>query len=221
MPDEKPIAHSKRLLEPIERISEVLFGLIMVLAITSAFRIAEPAGGAVKTMLLAALGCNLAWGIIDAVLYLMGCLAEAGRGLATLHAVRNTSEAAEAQRLIADSLPPAVASIVQPAEYTAMHERFKQLPEPPKIARLQKQDWLAAFYVCLWVFGSTFPVVIPFLFIRNPESALNVSNAVGIAMLFGVGYAFGRSAGRNPWVKAIIMVLVGSALVLLTKKLGG
>ena len=29
-------------------------------------------------MILAALGCNLAWGIIDAGLYLMGCLGERG-----------------------------------------------------------------------------------------------------------------------------------------------
>ncbi len=138
-----------------------------------------------------------------------------------MHAVRKTSDPAEAQRLIAESLPPAVASIFQPAEYAAMHERFKQLPEPPETARLRKEDWLAALYVCLWVFGSTFPVVVPFLFIRNPERALNVSNVIGIAMLFGVGYAFGLCAGRNPWLKAIIMVILGSALVVLTKALGG
>ena len=102
-----------------------------------------------------------------------------------------------------------------------MHERFKQLPEPPRVARLQREDWLAGLYVCLWVFGSTFPVVIPFIFISNAERALNVSNAIGIAMLFGVGWAFGRCAGRNPWIVAFIMVILGSALVVLTKKLGG
>jgi hypothetical protein len=35
---------------------------------------------------------NLAWGIIDGVLYLMGCLAEKGRGLLTFRAVRKTTD---------------------------------------------------------------------------------------------------------------------------------
>ena len=73
---------SKRVLEPIERISEVLFGLIMVLTFTGSLSVAEAGRDDVRTMLIGALGCNLAWGIIDGVLYLMGCLAEKGRDLA-------------------------------------------------------------------------------------------------------------------------------------------
>jgi len=72
---------SKRLLEPIERISEVLFGLVMVLTHTTAITVGKDEGDAVHTMHMSALGCNLAWGIIDAVLYLMGCMAEKSREL--------------------------------------------------------------------------------------------------------------------------------------------
>jgi hypothetical protein len=67
---------TKRLLEPHERIAEVLFGLIMVLTFTGSLSVAEAGRDDVRTMLIAALGCNIAWGIIDGVLYLMGCLAE-------------------------------------------------------------------------------------------------------------------------------------------------
>jgi len=70
---------SRRVLDPIERISEVLFGLIMVLTFTGSLGIATAGRQEVRTMLIKALGCNLAWGIIDAVLYLMGCLADKGR----------------------------------------------------------------------------------------------------------------------------------------------
>ncbi len=80
MPDD-PVKSSKRVLEPYDRISEVLFGLIMVLTFTGSLSIAEGGREAVRTMLLGALGCNLAWGIIDGVLYLMGCLAEKCNGL--------------------------------------------------------------------------------------------------------------------------------------------
>ncbi len=51
----------KPLLEPIERVLEVLFGLIMVLTITGSFSIAEADRRSIHTMLAAALGCNLAW----------------------------------------------------------------------------------------------------------------------------------------------------------------
>ena len=50
----------------------------------------------------------------------------------------------------------------------------------------------------LLVFLSTFPVVIPFLFMKNAGPALRVSNAIAIAMLFVTGYAFGRITGRRP-----------------------
>src|SRR6187397_377792 len=103
MPDD-PLKSSKRVLEPHERISEVLFGLIMVLTFTGSLSVAEAGREDVRTMLVGALGCNIAWGIIDGMLYLMGCLAEKGRGLITLHAVRNAQDSAEAQRHIAGAL---------------------------------------------------------------------------------------------------------------------
>src|SRR4051794_17514649 len=79
---------SKRVLDPIDRVSEVLFGLIMVLTFTGSLSVAEAGREDVRTMLIGALGCNLAWGIIDAVLFLMGSLAERGRRLRSLQAVR-------------------------------------------------------------------------------------------------------------------------------------
>ncbi len=83
---------TKRVLEPIERVSEVLFGLIMVLTFTGSLSVAEAGRDDVRTMLIGALGCNLAWGIIDGILYLMGSLAEKGRGLLTYRAVRKATD---------------------------------------------------------------------------------------------------------------------------------
>src|SRR5687768_2467667 len=105
---------SRRVLDPIDRVSEVLFGLIMVLTFTGSLSIAEAGREDIRTMLIGALGCNLAWGIIDAVLYLMGSLADKGRSLITYRAVRQATDPQKAQRLIADALPSVLASVVQP-----------------------------------------------------------------------------------------------------------
>jgi len=118
-------------------------------------------------------------------------------------------------------LPSVVASVLQPAELEAMHQRLKELPEPPERARLSKDDWLGAGGVFLLVFLSTFPVVVPFIFMRNAGPALRVSNAVAIVMLFLTGFAFGRMTGRHPWFLGIVMVVLGLILVGLTIALGG
>jgi len=220
MPDE-PNGSSKRVLDPIDRVSEVLFGLIMVLTFTGSLSVAEAGREDIRTMLVGALGCNLAWGIIDALLYLMGCLAEKARGLATFRAVRNATDPQQAQRLIADALPPVVASILEPSELEAMRQRLKQLPEPPEHARLRKADWLGAAGVFVLVFLSTFPVVLPFIFVHNAVPALRASNAIAIVLLFLTGSAFGRMTGRRPWVVGIAMVVLGTILVALTMALGG
>ncbi len=212
---------SKRALEPIDRISEVLFGLIMVLTFTGSLSVAEAGRNEVRTMLIGALGCNLAWGIIDGVLYLMGCVAEKVRGLLTVAPLRQATDSNEARRLIADALPSVVGDVLTPAELEAVHQRLKQLPEPPERAHLGKDDWLGAAGVFFLVFLCTFPVVIPFIFMRNAGPALRVSNAVAIVMLFLTGYFFGRLSGRHPWLMGISMVVLGMILVGLTMALGG
>ena len=67
--------HSKRFLEPLDRISEILFGLIIVLTFTCSFGFRQVEQGEVHTMLIEVIGCSLAWGVIDAVFYMLGGLA--------------------------------------------------------------------------------------------------------------------------------------------------
>jgi hypothetical protein len=220
MPDDSA-RFAKRVLDPVDRVSEVLFGLIMVLTFTGSLSIAEAGRDDIRAMLIGALGCNLAWGIIDGVLYLMGCLAEKGRDLMTFQAVRKAADPERARRLIADALPPLVASILDPAELEAVRLRLRQLPEAPARPHLGHDDWLGTVAVFLLVFLSTFPVVIPFIVMRNAVPALRVSNAIAIVLLFLAGYAFGRTTGRRPAWVGIAMVVLGGILVGITVALGG
>lgn len=205
----------------MERISEILFGLIMVLTFTCSFSVIRAGHEEVREMLIGALGCNLAWGIIDAVFYLMSRLSEQGQGLVALRALRATNDPAEAHQIIGSALPPLLASVLPQTEYEMMQQKVNELPELPAHPRLAKEDWLAAGGIFLLVFLSTLPVAIPFVFIHQAVLALRLSNLVGIAMLFGCGYAFGRFAGFRPWRVGALMVLVGALLAGLTIALGG
>jgi VIT1/CCC1 family predicted Fe2+/Mn2+ transporter len=114
-----------------------------------------------------------------------------------------------------------LANVVTDTEVEVIRRRFVQLPEPTRRARLHFYDYRSAVGVFLLVFLSTFPVVLPFLFISRPGLALRVSNLIAIIMLFLTGYAYGRYAGTRPLRVGFWMVLAGLAMVGLTVALGG
>jgi hypothetical protein len=212
----------QRVLDPAQRIAEVLFGLIMVLTFTGSLSIAEAGREDVRAMLIGAVGCNLAWGIIDGVLYLMGCLAERGRNLSTYRAVVQAADARQAHLVMAGALPPVLASVLQPGELEPMRQRLLLGLRPvPERARLTASDWWAALGVFLLVFLSTFPVAVPFMVMQSAHAALRVSNGIAIVMLYAAGSAYARLVGRTPWMLGISMVALGGVLVALTIALGG
>ena len=210
----------RRVLEPMERLSEVIFGLIMVLTFTCSFSAATSGRAEVREMLIGAIGCNLAWAIIDALMYLMSSLGMRGQNLLSLQRVRG-GDAAEGRGVIADALPPLVAANLREEELETIRQRLIALPDTPKRPRLRPEDWKGALAVFLLVFLSTFPVVIPFMFISDVSFALRTSNLVAIAMLFASGYTLARYGGYRPLLTGGSMVLLGVTLVGLAIALGG
>ena len=210
-----------RILEPVERVSEILFGLIMALTVTGAVSVATADSSQIRTMLIAALGCNLAWGIIDAGMYLMARLGERGRNALVAKAVRATANREAARRMIADELPDPLPSLLQPEQLDAVTEKINQVPASELHPRLTSHDWLGASSVFILVVFSTFPVVLPFIFIQDARLALRISNAFAVVLLFLCGFFFARHAGLHPWVTGLIMVAIGIAMVSITIALGG
>jgi hypothetical protein len=211
----------KRFLNPMERISEVLFGLVMVLTITCSFSVGGHGRTEVHQMLIGALGCNVAWGVIDAVLYWLACFHSHGQNIQALRAARRAENLAEAHQVIAASLPPLVASVATSAELEAIRRGLQQLPEPPRRPRLTTDQWLAGLGVFLLVVVATLPVALPFLFVHDPQRALRISNAIAIVLLFVTGYVYGRRTGHRPLASGLVMIVIGAAMVGMTIALGG
>ena len=210
-----------QLLDPVDRVGEVLFGLIMVLTSTTTLSVATAGKAEVKTMILGALGCNLAWGIIDGGMYLLGCLNDRVRGPMLLRELRAAKTAEAGNRVIVDALPAEVAAALPESDIDGIRSSLLKAPAIAVRPALTKDDMLGAAAVCFWVFLSTFPVVIPFFFFNETQPALRVSNAVAIAMLFLCGYVFAKSIGGRPWVTGGVMVAVGAVLVAVAVALGG
>jgi len=212
---------SKRLLEPMERISEILFALIMVLTFTCSFSVADAGRSEVRTMLIGAVGCNLAWAIIDAVFYLMGNFSAFGQGLLRLKALRQEPDHTRGHQIIAQALPPVLVAVLSASDLDLMRQRLIKLDRLPPRPRLSKKDWMGAAGVFLIILLATLPVVLPFALIEEAPRALRVSNGIAVLMLFLTGYAFGRYAGHRPWGTGALMVIIGSGMVAITISLGG
>jgi VIT1/CCC1 family predicted Fe2+/Mn2+ transporter len=193
----------------------------MALTFTGSLSIAEAGRDDVRTMLIGALGCNLAWGIIDGILYFMSALAEKSESLLTLHAVRQARDAEDGRRLVAETLPPVVASILKTDELDTLRVRLREMPPPSARAAIEPAMWFGALRVFIWVFLITFPVAIPFIVMQDARLAMRVSNGIAIGLLFLAGWAYGRITGRRPWAMGLAMVAIGVVLSGLTMALGG
>jgi hypothetical protein len=211
----------ERVLDPIARISEVLFGLIMALTFTGSLGVATVGDEEIRTLLVGMIGCNLAWGLVDAVMFLMSSVTERGHGLVTIRAVHAAQASGDAHRIIAGSIPPVVASLMTAEDFERLRLGLLRMRDLPSKAWLTREDWLGAAAVFLLVFLSTFPVVIPFLVFGTAHLALRVSNFVAIVMLFFLGYWLGEHSGHHPWRMGASMVLLGLTLVGIAVALGG
>ena len=210
-----------RFLSPVERFSEILFGLIMTLSITGTVSVVTGGREEVGTVLLGVLGCNIAWGLIDGILYLLGAVSEHGREYA-LHTLIQQARDPEATRvLLAEALPPVIAGALLPEDLNTIGQRLANLPQKPRRRVMTREDLGGAVGVFLLVVLSCVPLIIPFFFIVDPLPALRVSNAVAILMLFLGGYFYAKYSGLPKIPTGIIMVVLGVLMVGLTVVLGG
>jgi hypothetical protein len=205
----------------MDRLSEVIFGLIMVLTFTGSLSVMASDDADVRRMLVAALGCGIAWGIVDGVMFLLASLHEHGDDLAQVRALRAAGSREEAHAVIRGYLPGPVADLVDEATLDRMRAAILERVPADARPRLTRTDLRGAGQVFLIVVASNLPVILPFLFVEDPFFALRLSNLVALGMLAVIGYAYGRVSGLPALWTAVAMVLLGAVLVVLTIALGG
>ena len=166
----------RQVLDPIERVSEVLFGLIMVLTFTGSLSVASPERSEVREMLVGAIGCNLAWGIVDAVMYVMSSVMLRARAIRLLKKVQIASDPAEGRAAIAGMLSAFAVARLRPEILEMAREDLAAIKDAPPRAPITRDDCVGAVEVFLLVFLSTFPVVVPFIVMSDARAALRMSN---------------------------------------------
>jgi VIT1/CCC1 family predicted Fe2+/Mn2+ transporter len=205
-------------LDPVERVTEVIFGVLMALTFTGSLSIAS-ADQEVRTMMFAALGCNLAWGLTDAVMYLISTMVERQRKVSLLKQLQGTRDTVAAHLLIRQALPDRLVAGASDQAVESIHRRL--LAITPARAVLRRDDFAGALGVLLLVVLSTFPVVVPFMLSDDIGLALRISNALAVLTMFIGGLILGRYAGGKPLTYGFAMAGIGIALVTIIIALGG
>ena len=94
------------ILDTVERVSEMCFGLFMALTFVGAVRVITPDDpDPARTMFATALGCNLAWGLVDAIMYLVRTLTTRGKRLSLALALRESKDRATTIKALRGALP--------------------------------------------------------------------------------------------------------------------
>ena len=208
-------------LNPVDRISEIIFGLIMALTFTCTISIADSGRTEIREMLIGAIGCNIAWGLVDAVMFILTGLAEKGHGKKILHFIRKSDQPERSKEYIADALPPVVASVISDEQLEQIRKDLVNIPESKLHIRISWKEVRMAIGIFLLVFLSTLPVAVPFVLIEPLEKALRVSNLVAVLLMFTGGWLLAKYGGYNKLVMALSMTVLGVILVGLTIALGG
>ena len=212
-------------LDPATSMGEVLFGLIMTLTFTlsAGMTIQEDGREGARQLLIATIGCNIAWGVIDGVFYMLGQLFERGRRRRVVQLVRRVEQDTDAAALVADELDDIIERVMTREERQTLygrivqHVRAGEMP-PNRVTRSDLMGGIASFWL---VFLSSLPAAIPFLFIDDARLALRVSNAILLGLLFWIGCFFARYTTSRPVLTGLTFLLFGAALVIMAIALGG
>lgn len=208
-------------LDTVDRVSELCFGLFMALTFVGTVSAASGGEGAARKMLATALGCNLAWGLADAVMYLVRTITNRGRRLTLATTVKREVDPAVGIRALRDAIPKHLWWMFSDAELGAIRARIVDKRGLPERARFVRADFVAALGIFLIIVLSTFPVAAPFVLIGHVPTALLVSRALTLVMLFGCGHALGTHAGWGGWKAGLAMVTLGVLLTMAIIALGG
>jgi VIT1/CCC1 family predicted Fe2+/Mn2+ transporter len=216
---------TNKYLDPATSLGELLFGLIMTLTFTlsAGIMLREEGREGARQLLIATIGCNIAWGIIDGALHMVGQLFERGRRRRVMQRVREAKGDGDAVALVAAELDDIIARVTTPDERQGLYRRVVDQVRtgaiPPN--RVTREDIFGAVASFWLVFFGSLPAAIPFLFIDEAWVALRVSNAILLALLFYAGYAWARHTMARPLLTGCVFLLGGVALVGIAIALGG
>jgi len=220
------------LIDPIDRLNETIFSVLILLTFTLAYRIIrlgpnpyEPVPPDYMVgLFVAALGATVAWGMIDGVIYTLLSFLERGATHRFLASIQTAATEEQKLAAVADELDymlePITGSEQRQLLYQDVLDHLKD--SQPKPVRLTRDDVLGGLASMLVAVLAVLPSLIPLLLLRDYYwLALRMSNLISFTVLFYTGYQWGKYSGSNPWKLGLLLFALGAILALIAIPLGG
>jgi len=203
--------------------SEPMFGVIMVVCFTSLLRaypgVAEQILG---TILLSALFCCIAWGLVDGIFYAWEAHYELDKKK-KIQAIARSEGGEKARDLVEDNLGDTLVDLLDEGDKEQIYQIVQKKAPGIDLGKVSLRDDVMTILIAFGlVVGSSIIVMIPFLIIGDVMKALVVSNTTGIVLLFFMGYwreeepAVGRKL-----ITGAVTAFVALIITLVTIALGG
>jgi VIT1/CCC1 family predicted Fe2+/Mn2+ transporter len=226
-PKEGFMAH---LLDPIDRLAETIYSILVLLTFTLAFRIFNLEPGQMITdeyvneLLTGAIIAIIAWGTIDGIVYVLTEVFERGEKHRILWKIESATTHEMAIKAIAEEVEFILEPITSETQREALYEDIlEQLRDSePQPVRLKREDLTGGLASILIAFLAVLPSLVPFALLRHDYNlAIRLSNVVSFGVLFYTGHEWGRYTSTNPWKTGLLLVLVGVLLVAIAIPFGG
>jgi hypothetical protein len=207
---------------PEDRLAEAICGLIMVLSFTAATG-ALLEGATPHALLIAVLGCNIAWGIVDGVTYILGNLMNRGARARLIQTLQRAPDDPNGAQAVQARIDDTLGQLLTPEHrHQVLQWILEGVPRlEPEPVRIKKSDLFTGLICFVIVFGTTIPVLLPFILLKNEVHALRISNALTLAMLFAMGWRWAGFANISRLKTGLALLAMGLVLVVITLALGG
>lgn len=220
------------LLDPIDRLAETIFSVLILLTFTLAYRIFwlgtdpyEPIPAEyLLDLAVAALGAAMAWGLIDGVIYALLSVLERGEKHRFLASVQAATTQEEGVAAVAEELDHILEPITGGEQRRQLYvDILDHLQDSrPMPVGLTRSDILAGLGSVIVATLAVLPSLVPLVLFRHTYWwALRASNLVSFAVLFYTGWQWGKYSGASPWKTGLMLFLIGVALALVAVLLGG
>jgi VIT1/CCC1 family predicted Fe2+/Mn2+ transporter len=220
------------LLDPIDRLSEAVYSILIVLTFTLAYSILRLGdypesvawAGYGNQLFFAVLGATLAWGLIDGIMYALMSIFERGEKHRLLQQLQAAKTEAEGIALIGDELDFILEPITSEEQRRLLYQDALPYLRAGRMrpVGLQRDDLTGAFGSALVALIAVAPSLVPLYFLSvDLTLAIRVSNIVSFAVLFALGFSWGRYTGANSWKTGLGLAAIGLIMVLIAIPLGG
>lgn len=220
------------LIDPIDRLSETIFSILIVLLYLLAFRFIMGSSTPeqsisqenVNELIVGALGAVVAWGMIDGIMYTLLSLFGRGESHRLLKDIQVATTEQEAVDIIAEELDYMLEPITGENEREALYRSIliHLRNSKPRNISIKFQDLYGVLGHVLVAIIAVIPSIIPFFIFRfDYDLAFRISILVSFIVLFVVGFRWGMYTGANPWKTGLLIMSVAVILVLIAILLEG